>query len=72
MEKPSFKNVIDPELEKEKEKLWKVMEQINALRSSYEKIDPGWREEINRRMVINIDKFCSYAVTNLEDFFLKL
>lgn len=72
MEKPSFRNVIDSELEKEKEKLWKVMEQINALRNSYEKIDPGWREEINRRMVINIDKFCSYANTNLEDFFLRL
>jgi len=72
VEKSSFRNVIDPELEKEKEKLWKIMEQVNALRISYEKIDPQWREKINRRMVINIDKFCRYATTNLEDIFLTL
>lgn len=72
MEKPSFRNIIDPELEKEKEKLWKVMEQINALRIGYEKLNPDWREQIDKRMVINIDKFCRYANTSLEDFFLIL
>ena len=72
MEKPKFQNFIDPTLEKEKEKLWKLIDAVNILKNNYEKIDPDWKEEIDEKMLVNIDKFCRYTHTILEDFFISL
>ena len=68
----SFTNFIDPELEEKKTKLHKLMNSINTLRKNYEKIDPDWKEEIDEKMLVNIDKFCRYTHTILEDFFISL
>jgi len=68
----SFMNFIDPELEEKKTKLHKLMNSINTLRKNYEEIDPEWKGNIDKRMLINIDKFCSYTYAKLEDFLISL